>query len=260
MDRHTKNILIGMLLFTFIFLPDKYFKNKLRNKDLKEFFDIIKFLCVTSIALYALLFTIDVYSPVSVMRSGSHLIKSIQVINIFTFFMLMLIKKIYKMFYKSNNDKGFLFLIPLMNAVITAIYFVNQRSDFFLKFQLLRDIFRFFKHSDSTSRLPNTVTGILLMENCVVLIYILIVINNADNPSIMKHVCDTTTNTTKSLLNKRCATEILNDVFFYSLFFKLIVAIVSIIALFYINRVSPIRNASSFETGAVETAAVDTVT
>tara|TARA_Y100000389_G_C17454800_1_gene517353 strand:+ start:1962 stop:2753 length:792 start_codon:yes stop_codon:yes gene_type:complete len=262
-----KKVLIGVLLSTFIFLPDKYFKNKFRNKEFKEFIDIVKFLCVTSMMLYTLLFAIDLYSPISVMQSGSHLIKSIQVINIFAFFLLILIKKVYKVFYKSNNDKGFLFLIPFINAVLTAIYFVNQRTDFFLKFQLLRNIFKFFKHSDPTSSLPNKITGILLMDNFIVLVYVLIVINNSDNPSIMKHVCDVTTasedNSTR-LLNKKCATEILNDVFFYSLFFKLIVAIVSIIALFFMNRASsssPIGNASSsIETGAVETAVNTTVT
>jgi hypothetical protein len=104
-----------------------------------------------------------------------------------------------------------------------------------------------------------------MMENFIVLVYVLIVINNSDNPSIMKHVCDLTAvsedNSNTKLLTKKCATEILNDVFFYSLFFKLIVAIVSILAMFFMNRTtssSLIGNASA-ETGVVNTTLNTTV-
>lgn len=230
------NVFVGIFIFTIIFLPDKYLKNKIRNKDIRELIDIFKFICVTSIILYALLFVIDLASSQKIFGDGSHIVKSIQVINIFIFMSTILVKKIFKLFYKSSNEKGFLFIIPAVNALITVIYYFNQKSDFFLKFRLLKDIFKLFKHSDTNTvtTLSKIVTGVLLLENGLILTYILIIVNNSNNVNIMKHICETVDN--KVSLNKRCANEILQDLFFYSLFFKLVVAIIVILGIFYINK------------------------
>lgn len=239
------NVFIGISIFTIIFLPDKYLKNKIRNQDMKELIDIFKFICVTSIILYTLIFVVDLSSEHKIFDDGSHLVKSIQVINIFVFMSTILIKKIFKLFYKSSNDKGFLFIIPVMNALITVIYYFNQRSDFFLKFKLLKDIFKMFKHNDlnKVTTLSKSITGVLLVENGLILTYILLIVNNSSNIDIMKHICDTTVDN-KVSLNKKCANEILQDLFFYTLFFKLVVAIIVIIGLFYINR-NPSTNEST---------------
>lgn len=235
------NVFIGIFIFSIIFLPDKYLKNKIRNKDIKELIDIFKFICVTSIILYGLISIIDLSSEHKIFDDGSHLVKSIQVINIFVFMSTILIKKLFKLFYKSNNDKGFLFIIPAMNALITVIYYFNQKSDFFLKFKLLKNIFKFFKHNNlnKITTLSKTITGVLLLENGIILIYILLIVNNSNNIDIMKHICETVDN--KVSLNKKCANEILQDLFFYTLFFKLIVAIIIIIGIFYMNKHKPFQ-------------------
>lgn len=244
------NVLIGILLVVFLFLPDKYIKDKIRNKSIKEFVHISKFMLVINIIFYTIIFTINILtkndtSSANFLKESTHVVKSIQVINIFTFVSVVIIKKIFKIFYKSHNNKGFLFIIPIINILITLVYFLNQTTDYFLKFKLIKHIFKLFKLSDinKLAKLSKAITGVLMLENAVVIIYILFIYNNENDVEIMKHVCESANN--KVSLNKKCANEILQDIFFYALFFKLVVAIVIIVTIFYIKNYEKVTSSNA---------------
>lgn len=110
------------------------------------------------------------------------------------------------------------------------VYITNQYFDFFTDLDLIGNYFSLIKLDDENTIVSHFIFGYLMLESFVVLIYVLFVINIEDE-KILKFICSDKSNK----LDKNCVSEIIQDIFTYTMFIKFIACVIFMIVMQYIK-------------------------
>ena len=130
----------------------------------------------------------------------------------------------------SRLSNKYLILVPIINIIINVIYITNQYFDFFTELDLIGHYFSLLKLDNDNISVSHFIFGYLMLESFMILIYVLFVINIEDE-KILKFICSDKSNK----LDRNCVSEIIHDIFTYTMFIKFIACVIFLIVMQFVK-------------------------
>ena len=130
----------------------------------------------------------------------------------------------------SRLSNKYLILVPIINIILNLIYITNQYFDFFTELDLIGNYFSLLKLDNDNISVSHFIFGYLMLESFLVLIYVLFVINIEDE-KILKFICSDKSNK----LDRNCISEIIHDIFTYTMFIKFIACVIFLIVMQFVK-------------------------
>ena len=208
----------------------KQLKKRFKHETMIEILTFARYILILSPCFLFILFGIHLYFDLGsdFLSRGIHLLTVMFTYLIVTFIIGLTLKKGLKTMSKLSNK--FLILVPIINIILNVIYITNQYFDFFTELDLVGNYFSLIKLDDENTIVSHFIFGYLMLESFVVLIYVLFVINIEDE-KILKFICSDKSNK----LDKNCVSEIIQDIFTYTMFIKFIACVIFMIVMQYIK-------------------------
>ena len=209
----------------------KQLKRKLKHESMIEILTFARYILILSPCFLFILFGIKLYFKLGsdFLSRGTHLLTIMFTYLIVTFIIALILKKGLKIMSRLSNK--YLIVVPIINIIINLIYITNQYFDFFTELDLIGNYFKLLKLENENIVVSHFIFGYLMLENLIVLIYVLFVINIKDE-NILKFICSDKSNK----LDKNCVSEIIKDIFTYTMFIKFIVCVIFMIVMQYIKK------------------------
>lgn len=208
----------------------KELKKKIRHDTIVEMLTFIRYILLLSPIFLLILFGVYKYFDLdsNFLSRGLHLLTVLFTYLIITFISNLILKKGLKVM--SGLSNKYLILVPLINIILNFIYITNQYFDFFTELDLIGHYFSILKLDNENIFMSHLIFGYLMFESFIILIYVLFVINIEDE-KILKFICSDKSNK----LDRNCISEIIHDIFTYTMFIKFIACVIFLIVIQFVK-------------------------
>ena len=208
----------------------KQLKKRFRDETMVEMLTFVRYILILLPCFLLILFGIYLYFDLGseFLSRGLHILTILFSYLIITFISALVLKKGSKSISKLSNK--YLILVPVINIIINMIYITNQYFDFFTELDAVGNYFSLIKLDNNNTFVSHYIFGYLMFESFMISIYVMFVINIEDE-KILKFICSDKSNK----LDKKCISEIIQDIFTYTMFIKFIVCVIFMIVMQYIK-------------------------
>lgn len=218
---------IGVVLsILFICLSIIFFyervKTQIKNKQIIEVLDVLRFLIILVPLLFFLQTIIKVLSPnVKLSKNNQHILLSLILFIVGNTLSSVMFKIVMDKFVPSSLVKknDFIFLIPIIHSIIYIIYIINQISNIFVEMKHPFGVLMSFIKNRLPMNQHNSATYIsvyILLEIIFAITYVIVVYTNKSNTKVMNLICN------DNKISKTCYKDISKDILIFSMFFKVI--------------------------------------
>lgn len=219
-----------VVMYTILIFYMKQLKKRLKHDTMIETLTFARYILILSPGFLFILYAVFLYFDLGsdFLSRGLHLLIVLFTYLIVTFIITLTLKKGLKIMSRLSNR--YLIIVPLINIILNLVYIINQYFDFFSELDLIGNYFSILKLEDENVVVSHYIFGYLMIESFVVLIYVLFVINIEDE-NILKFICSDKS----KKLDRNCVSEIIQDIFTYTMFIKLIACVIFMIVMQYLK-------------------------
>jgi len=208
----------------------KDLKKKFKHETTLELITFCRYILMLFPCFLFMLFMVYLYFDLGsdFLSRGSYVLFVMITYLMITFIIALFLKKSLKVMSKLSNN--YLILLPIINMILNVIYITNQYFDFFKELDIVGKYFSLLRLDDDSNFISHFIFGYLMLESFVVLIYVMFVINIEDE-RVLKFICSDRSNK----LDRKCMSEIIQDIFTYTMFIKFIACVTFIVLMKYIK-------------------------